>query len=92
MKLDSDTCYTQIYGPHSSLDDAKIACDNMGDECNGIQKVECIGVEPKITKSTLKTLCRSKHRYNEDPNCQVLIYEKDRSQKGMVLSAFVVIS
>ena len=85
MKLDSDTCYTQIYGPHSSLNDAKIACDNMGDECNGIQKVECTGVEPKITKSTLKTLCRSKHRYNEDPDCQVLMYEKDRSEKGIVI-------
>ena len=68
MKLDSDTCYTQIYGPHSSLNDAKNACDNMGDECNGIQKVECTGVEPKITKSTMKTLCRSKSRYHEDPN------------------------
>ena len=63
-----------------------IECDNLGDGCNGVQKVNCIDRGTKITKSTMKTLCTSRYDITQDPNCEVLMYAKDsNSENGIIL-------
>ena len=51
-------------------------CDKMGDQCNGIQHVKCRGGHQKITKSTLKTTCKSEPSYRRRQDCHVFLYAK----------------
>ena len=78
VKLNNNTCFTQIRGSHSNLSDAMIVCDNMEDRCNGVQQVKCKGGHQKITKSTLKTSCKSEPSYRHRQDCNVFLYVKSK--------------
>ena len=91
-KLDNVTCYTQIPGPHPNLRHASIACNNLGDQCNGIQQVDCKGRLMKITKSNMKTICKSKHSYIQNPDCNVVLYVKNEiSFEGKAVKILLMI-
>ena len=74
--MKTQKCYKQIVGPHATLEDAIQKCNELENDCNGIQYVKCKGNNFRITKSLFDAPCTTKPAYTRNPNCDITLYEK----------------